>query len=149
MYNSYDGNGSRMSAACWTAEARAAYYIGDFAINAYMSTPKKIMGYDLVSTRTIWDFGLSGSWSHKGLRIEAGFHNPFYRRPRYRMTLDCPEYSFDNTQYATSDRQSAWVKTSWSIDFGKKIKHDTQNVDKNIDSGILRARYSNGTALSR
>ena len=140
MYNSYDGNGSRMSAACWTAEARAAYYIGDFAINAYMSTPKKIMGYDLVSTRTIWDFGLSGSWSHKGLRIEAGFHNPFYRRPRYRMTLDCPEYSFDNTQYATSDRQSAWVKTSWSIDFGKKIKHDTQNVDKNIDSGILRAR---------
>lgn len=139
LYNAYR-RGGHATSACWTADAQASYYLGDFAINAFMSSPKRIAGYDLVRTRTIWDFGLSGSWSHNGLRIEAGIHNPLYRRPYNRQSLSTSQYSFDNRSYTPSDRQSAWIKASWTVDFGKKTEHDKQNIDKTINSGILRAR---------
>ena len=139
LYNAYR-KGGHATSACWTADAQASYYIGDFAINAFMSAPKKITGYELVCIRTICDFGLSGSWSHNGLRIEAGIHNPLYRRPYTGQSLSTAQYRFDNRTYTPSDRQSAWIKASWSVDFGKKTEHDRQNIDKKINSGILRAR---------
>jgi len=43
-------------------------------------------------------------------------------------------------QYSPVNRQSAYLKASYTFDFGKKTRHDSGNVDKSINSGILRAR---------
>ncbi len=139
FYNTYSGVAD-LSSSCFTAEARVAYYIGDFAINAWCTTPRTSAGYDRVVTRTIWDFGITGNWSRGNLRIEAGFCNPFLRHPHHTSDLSTPQYRFHNTQYSPNDRQSAYIKAAYTVDFGKKTKHDTPNIDKSIGSGILRAR---------
>jgi len=138
LYNGYRGV-ARLSASCPTAEGRVSWYVGDFAVNAYATAPKKVAGYDRTVVSLPWDFGLSGGWSKGSLRVEAGFHNPFYRRPRIESSLDTPQYRFYGSQWSPTDRQSAYVKAVWTFDFGKKTRHDDPNVDKSINSGILRA----------
>lgn len=138
-YNGYFGD-ARLSGACWRASGQASYYFGDFACNARFDTPRKYAAYDLTVTRTPWMYGLSVSWRRNALLIEAGADNPFFRRPEYRSTLCTGVYSFDKSSYSPLNRSSAYVKVSWSVDFGKKTKHDTPNVDRNISSGILKAQ---------
>ena len=138
-YNGYFGD-ARLSGACWKASGQAAFYFGDFAYNVRFETPRKFAGYDLTVTRTPWVYGLSVSWSRNAFRIEAGADNPFFRRPIYRKALNTDVYQFDKTSYSPLDRSSAYVKVAWSVDFGKKTKHDTPNVDRSINSGILKAQ---------
>lgn len=139
LYNRYTG-GVRLTSACWFADARMSWYLGAFALSAYMATPQKMAGYDRTITRTVWDYGISGSWSKGAFRLEGGFSNPFYRHPRYRSWTDTPQYRSESVQYSPVNRQSAYLKASYTFDFGKKTRHDSGNVDKSINSGILRAR---------
>mgnify|MGYP003214076935 CR=1 FL=1 len=137
-YNRYS-RAADITTACWFAEARASWYVGAFALNAYAATPQKMAGYDRSVTRTIWDYGMSGSWSRGALRLEAGFCNPFYRHPGVRSWIDTPQYRSESRLYTPSSRQSAYIKAAYTVDFGKKTRHDTNNVDKTIGSGIQRA----------
>jgi len=137
LYNAYAGP-SHLSSACWKGSAQFSCYLGNVAINGRVETPVTIAGYDLAVTRTPWLYGLTVSWTWKSLRIEAGTDNPFSRRPVYSQTLRTPEYDYDNSSYSPRDRRSAYVKVAWSIDFGKKTSRDKINVDRNIDSGILK-----------
>ena len=137
-YNGYF-NEAHVSGACWKANGLMAYYFGDFACNLLFETPRKVAGYDLTVTRTPWKYGLSLSWSRDALRIEAGADNLFSRRPVYRQMLNTPIYGFEKSMYSPADRRAAYVKVSWSLDFGKKTKHETPDVDRTIGSGILRA----------
>lgn len=139
LYNRYTG-GVRLTSACWFADARMSWYLGAFALSAYMATPQKMAGYNRTITRTVWDYGISGSWSKGAFRLEGGFSNPFYRHPRYRSWTDTPQYRSESVQYSPVNRQSAYLKASYTFDFGKKTRHDSSNVDKSINSGILRAR---------
>lgn len=136
-YNEYFKD-ARLSGACWKASGQAAYYFGDFACNVRCETPRKFAANDLTVTRTPWLYGISLSWSRNALQIEAGTDNPFSRRPLYRTALNTDIYHFAKTSYSPLNRSSAYVKVVWSVDFGKKIKHDTRNVDRSIDSGILK-----------
>lgn len=140
LHNRYTGVLPYITTACWFAEARASWYLGAFALNAYAATPQKMAGYDRSVIRTIWDYGISGSWSKGTLRLEAGFCNPFYRHPRIQAWIDTPQYRSESRQYSPSNRQSAYIKASYTVDFGKKTRHDSQDVDKTIGSGIQRAR---------
>ena len=139
LHNRYTGVSPYITTACWFAEARASWYVGAFALNAYAATPQKMAGYDRSVTRTIWDYGMSGSWSRGALRLEAGFCNPFYRHPGVRSWIDTPQYRSESRLYTPSSRQSAYIKAAYTVDFGKKTRHDTNNVDKTIGSGIQRA----------
>ena len=138
LYNGYF-KAARTSAGCWKGSLNAAWYIGAFAINAHVETPVKTVGYDLVTTRTPWQYGMSASWSIKSLRIEAGTENPFSRHPYYRQTLHTPEYTYSNSSYSPVNRTSAYVKISWSVDFGKKAHRDSRNIDRSISTGVIRA----------
>ncbi len=138
MYNRYS-KAADISSACWKGSAQAAYYLGDFSINAHVETPVKATGYNLETVRTPWLYGLSVSWGWKSLRVEAGTNNPFSRRPLYRYSLDTQEYRFHNAYYTPADRTSAYIKLNWSLDFGKKASRDSRNIDRSISTGILRA----------
>lgn len=140
LHNRYTGVLPYITTACWFAEARASWYLGVFALNAYATTPQKMAGYDRAVTRTIWDYGISGNWSRGALRLEAGFRNPFYRHPRIQSWIDTPQYRSESRRYVPSNRQSAYIKAVYTVDFGKKTRHDSQDVDKTIGSGIQRAR---------
>lgn len=138
IYNGYFKDAD-VKSACWKGTAQAAWYAGDFALNLRVATPQKIAGYNLQVVRTPWLYGASVSWSRGALRIEAGTDNPFSRHPVSRYSLSAPVYRFDKQTYSVADRRSAYLKVAWSVDFGKKIKHDATSVDRNISSGILKA----------
>lgn len=118
---------------------QAAYYIGDFSINIRMETPVKMSGYDRKTVKSPWRYGLSVSWSHKALRAEAGTNNPFSKHPVYKYTLDSPEYRYSGTTFTPAERASAYIKLSWSFDFGKKTSRDNLSVNRTISTGVIRA----------
>lgn len=138
LYNGYLKDAD-LGAACWKGSGQASWYVGDFALNARVETPQKIAGYNLTVMRSPWLYGVSVSWNSGALLVEAGADNPFSRHPVYKYSMSTPAYRFDNTEYSPTDRRSAYIKVAWSVDFGKKIKHDTPTIDRNIDSGILKA----------
>lgn len=139
MHNGYSGPYS-LSTDCFYSSGQAAWYGGDFAINAFFESPQKLAGYDAVTTRTIWQYGLSCSWTKNNFRIEAGTKNPFSQKQFYRFTTVTPDYVCHEKQYLPENKQSLYLKLSYSLDFGKKTKHDKVNVDKHIDSGIIRTK---------
>lgn len=139
MYNGYS-KAADISAACWYANLQGSYYLGNFAFFARMSTPQKVVGIDLTTTRTIWNYSVSARWTKNAFRAEVGFNNPFYKHPYYERSISSAVYSGSMHQYSRTDRQSIYVKLSYYLDFGKKTKHDKVNVDRTIDSGILKAK---------
>ncbi|MDE6097185.1 MAG: hypothetical protein K2G52_13465 [Muribaculaceae bacterium] len=130
---------THVSAASWKGSAQAAYYFGDFSLNANLETPHKTAGYDLKVTKTPWLYGLHVSWSKKGLHLGAGVNNFFQTDSKYHTRLDTGIYKYMETAASHLSSLSAYLKIGWSIDYGKKTKHDTRDIDKNIQSGILKA----------
>lgn len=139
LYNRYI-TPAVLTSSCITAEANLSWYVGSFAINAHLTAPGKVLGYELVEVKTLWSYGLSANWSKGNLKIEAGLSNPLSFHPETRETTSDKVYRFNTARYTPADRCSGYVKASWSIDFGKKTGHEQRNIDKTIDSGILRAR---------
>lgn len=86
-----------------------------------------------------WLYGLHVSWSKKRLQLGAGVNNFFPTDSKYHTHLDTGIYKYTETSASHLSSFSAYIKIGWSIDFGKKTKHDTRNIDKNIQSGILKA----------
>lgn len=139
LHNCYEACG-HLSASCWYSEATLSWYTGDFAINARMASPQRTAGYDRNIVRTVWSCGVSASWAKGNLLVEAGIDNPFLKRQFYKYSLDTMTYRSYSRQSSKTDRMSAFIKGVYTLDFGKKTSHDSRNIDKNIDSGILRAQ---------
>lgn len=138
MYNRYS-KVNYLSTACWYATLSANVYIGDFAIFLKGATPQKVASLDLSKVRTIWQYSISVAWTKGSCRVEAGFNNPFLRYPYFEMNFSSPVYINSSRQYSKTDSQSAYLKLSYYFDFGKKTKHDKANIDKTINTGILKA----------
>jgi len=137
LYNRYSKD-AYATEACWKGSAQLSYYIGAFSINGNVESPYKVIGYDLVETTTPWTYGLSVSWSHKGLRIEAATNNLFSRKPVYKQSFANAAYRFKNTSFDMTDHQSAYIKVYWTLDFGKKTSHDKRNIDRAISTGVIK-----------
>lgn len=138
MYNRYS-RVADLSAACWYATLSANIYLKDFAIFLRGSTPQKALSLELETVKTIWQYSISATWSKGPFRAEVGFNNPFLKHPYYDMNILLPVYNSSSRRYSKTDSQSAYLKLSYYFDFGKKTKHDKVNIDKTINSGILKA----------
>lgn len=138
MYNRYS-RVADLSAACWYATLSANIYLKDFAIFLRGSTPQKAVSLELETVKTIWQYSISATWSKGPFRAEVRFNNPFLKHPYYDMNILLPVYNSSSRRYSKTDSQSAYLKLSYYFDFGKKTKHDKVNIDKTINSGILKA----------
>lgn len=138
LYNRYSREAD-VKSACWKGSGQASWYTGDFSVSARIESPQKTAGYNLAVMRTPWLYGVSVSWNQGPFKAEAGTDNPFSRHYVYRSSMTTPVYRFDRQTHSVTERRSAYIKVAWSIDFGKKIKHDTPSIDRNINSGILKA----------
>lgn len=47
--------------------------------------------------------------------------------------------AYVGTTFTPADRASAYVKLSWSFDFGKKTSRDNLSIDRTISTGVIRA----------
>lgn len=137
LFNSYSKDAD-VKSACWKGAGQAYWYAGDLCFSARIESPQKMAGYNLEVTRTPWHYSLSVSWTKGPFKAEAGADNPFSRHPFYKEFLSTAVYSSERQSLSITDRHSAYIRIAWTVDFGKKIKHDKPAVDRSINSGILK-----------
>ena len=116
------------------------YFLKDFSINLFGKIPtKKIETTTLIVTKSPATYGASVSWSHKGWYIEAGTENPFTRHSRYREHADYGVYLYNQVQTSRIYQRTGYVKLAYTFDFGRKTSRDKNDVDRSINSAIMKA----------
>lgn len=117
----------------------AAYYLKDFAFTVGYRSKYKNCSYFSAEEITIpANLNLSVSYSHGDFRAEVGTNNPFMRRVKYKYELATDAYRYTNYAISKTASQTAYVKLAYTIDFGKKTSRDKNNVNRTIDSAILK-----------
>ena len=115
------------------------YFLKDFSINLFGKMPtKSIETSTLIITKTPATYGASVSWSHKGWYIEAGTENPFTKHSRYREHADYGVYRYNQVQTSRIYQQTGYVKLAYTFDFGRKTSRDKNDVDRSINSAIMK-----------
>lgn len=116
------------------------YFLKDFLINLFGKIPtEKIETTTLIVTKSPATYGASVSWSHKGWYIEAGTENPFTRHSRYREHADYGVYQYNQVQTSRIYQRTGYVKLAYTFDFGRKTSRDKNDVDRSINSAIMKA----------
>ena len=119
----------------------ANYFIKSFAINAYAKTKEKRL--DETTRAFVTDpasYGFSVRHSGKNWMAEVGTENPFSRQLRYREYADYDVYRYDQVRTSRIYQQTVYVKLAYTFDFGKKTSRDSNDVDRGINSAILKVR---------
>ena len=115
------------------------YFLKDFAFNLYGRTASKRLDmYSLVTVKKPASYGASVSWSHKGWYLEAGTENPFTKHARYKEHADYGVYKYHQVQTSRINQQTGYVKVAYTFDFGRKTSKDKNDVDRNINSAIMK-----------
>lgn len=117
------------------------YFIKAFAINAYAkTTERKLDQSTLIYTKTPAIYGLSVRYSGKNWMAEVGAENPFTKHQHYREYANYGVYRYNQVQTSRIYQQTAYVKLAYTFDFGKKTSRENKDVDRSINSAILKAR---------
>ena len=124
----------------FSAKAQVDYYLKDFAFSLYGKSKEKQMNTDLVKITMPARYGLSISYNHKDLHAEVGTENPFTRKNEQVYERTQNVYHYQNNQTSQTFQQTAYVKLAYTFDFGKKTNRSYNNVDRSINSAILKAR---------
>ena len=115
------------------------YFLNDFALNIYGGIQSDNFDvWKLAYTKSPATYGASVSWSHKGWYIEAGTENPFTRHSRYREHADYGVYQYNQVQTSRIYQRTGYVKLAYTFDFGRKTSRDKNDVDRSINSAIMK-----------
>ena len=115
------------------------YFWKDFSLNVYgKTTSKSLNQLTLATLKNPAIYGLSLGWNHNNWIIEAGTENPFTKHNRYYSYADCNVYRFNQIQTSRIYQQTGYVKVAYTFDFGRKTSREQNDVDRNINSAILK-----------
>ena len=124
----------------FSAKAQVDYYLKDFAFSLYGKSKEKQMNTDLVKITMPARYGLSISYNHKDLHAEVGTESPFTRKNEQVYERTQNVYHYQNNLTSQTFQQTAYIKLAYTFDFGKKTSRSYNDVDRNINSAILKAR---------
>lgn len=115
------------------------YFWKDFSLNVYgKTTSKSLNQLTLATLKNPAIYGLSLGWNHNNWIIEAGTENPFTKHNRYYSYADCNVYRFNQIQSSRIYQQTGYVKVAYTFDFGRKTSREQNDVDRSINSAILK-----------
>lgn len=115
------------------------YFLKDFALNVYGRTASSQLDMNsLVTVKEPASYGASVSWSHKGWYLEAGTENPFTKHVRYKEHADYGVYKYSQVRTSRINQQTGYVKVAYTFDFGRKTSRDKNDVDRTINSAIMK-----------
>ena len=116
------------------------YFIKAFAINVYAKTEEKTLERSTLAHRKLpASYGLSIRCNYKNWMMEVGTENPFTKNSRYREYANYGVYKYSQILTGRIYRQTGFVKLAYTFDFGKKTSRENINVDRSVNSGILKA----------
>jgi hypothetical protein len=121
----------------WTS---LLYMTGRFSVSAYYDSRSKMVVSTPETNFNSPDYGLSVTYGHKNLYIEAGCRNIFDKNFYKRSMLTTPYYSYDNRSYSKSENQQVYVSASYNFDFGREIEKISIGLGHDTNSSILRPK---------
>ena len=115
------------------------YFWKDFSVNLYGGMQTDYLDvWTLAYLKKPAVYGASVSWSHKGWYLEAGTENPFTKHARYKEHADYGVYKYNQVQTSRINQQTGYVKVAYTFDFGRKTSRDKNDVDRSINSAIMK-----------
>lgn len=115
------------------------YFIKSFAVNVHVRSMERVLdGTILAFMKSPASYGLFVRYSKKNWMAEVGTENPFTRKLCYREYADYGVYRYNQIKTSRIYQQTGYVKLAYTFDFGKKTSRENNNVDRSINSAILK-----------
>ena len=110
----------------------------DFTLSAQYAPKQRNLVHPSIWQETPQQYFFLASWHHKGLFVEVGCQRIFDGAYKERQWFDYGVYAIDKATVKNNLGSSAWVKLSYSFDFGrKKVERTKMDVQKG-SSGIMK-----------
>lgn len=115
------------------------YYWNDFSCGVFATSRTKWLNLNLMYGTEPAQYGGYLTWSHKNWNIESGVTNPFTKGNQQETVMNRVVYSYRNVATSKLYQPSGYVKVAYTFNFGKKTSREYNDVDKNINSAIMKA----------
>lgn len=113
-------------------------FAGNFAITPFLNLRQNILNrISMVKDRVPVSFGTSCSYRLGNLFIEVSLQSPFSCRKIQRV-LHQSYYSFEKNYNSKTEYNYCNIKLSYVLEWGRKTKKISKDIDKNINSSLLR-----------
>lgn len=122
-----------------TGNLNANIYLGDFSISPFVNFRNKVVNttsLDIVETPI--NYGLECTFSKGNFFAELNVLSPFTNRI-FRKTYLNELYRYYSEEDLRTSSQFCNIKLAYTFDFGYKTKKVKQEVDKTINSSLLRS----------
>lgn len=130
----------KLSNNSYTASVDVNYFIKDYSLNLFAKTPEQtINNHTLAYVRNPGSYGLIARYNHGNFMAEIGTDTPFTHKNRYHESAGYGVYQYSLTRTCRVNQQTAWLKLACTFDFGKKTQKERNDVNRTINSAILKA----------
>ncbi|WP_277233936.1 carboxypeptidase-like regulatory domain-containing protein [Phocaeicola salanitronis] len=116
------------------------YYFKSFTLRGWVkSTERTLDNSSLAITKSPCTYGFSLRYNASNWMAEVGTANPFNAHSHYREYLYTDAYQYNQVRTGRIYQQTGYVRVAYTFDFGKKTSKERNNVDRSINSAILKA----------
>lgn len=115
------------------------YLAGEWMFSFDYLTPYKSLDIRqpwLIQRRPTYEWKVN--WTHKALTIEALVRNPFSRYDKQHITMDYGCYNRNSWNFNETDGRNINLTLTYSFSYGKKSERGEIEVDKNVNSAIMK-----------
>lgn len=137
--NTLKGATYDMSHNSFRIKGGLVYLAGEWMLSFDYQTPYKSLDIRqpwFIQRRPTYEWKVS--WTHKALAIEALVRNPFSRYDKQHITMDYGCYNRNSRIFNEINGRNINLTLTYSLSYGKKSKRGEIEVNKNIDSAIMK-----------
>ena len=132
-------NQSGLTRHNYMASIDVNYFLKAFTINAYAKTPERRLDESILAFLKIpGSYGISVRYNKKNWMAEVGADNLFIKHRHYQEYANYGIYKYSQIQTSRIYQQTGYIKLAYTFDFGKKTSRESNNVDRSINSAILK-----------
>lgn len=110
-----------------------------FSFSGYYTSPQTILVSSPVYSKSKCDYGMTASWSHRGLFVQVGCSNIFNGKRDYSKNyFNYGAYNTFVKAFSRSLGAQVYLNLSYNFDFGRKVERQDVKVNTSSNSGILK-----------
>lgn len=140
MYEKVNSELSHEGDHIFQGAADLNYFWKNLSVNVYGKAATREMSVWMLNHKqSPIVYGLSVGWAWRKWNIEAGTENPFTKHSYYKEYGNYGVYQYNKRYSSRINQQTGYVKLSYTVDFGKKVSREAANINKNINSAIMKS----------
>lgn len=139
-YNMLRGSAYNMSRNVFRMKGGLVCLAGEWTFSFDYRTPYTSLDIHqpwLIRRRPVYEWKIG--WAHKSLTVEALVRNPFSRYDKQHITMDYGCYSRNSWKFNEAEGRDIRLTMTYSISYGKKSERGDMEVNKGINSAIMKA----------